>query len=156
MSRDLKPLTDADLPDTLAWTPAMVDRFFLGYLVCALWSTNDESNESGGEPLDANYSIGDIPVSVREKMRAECIEFLAACAPEDLDADADRAPSFREGQEYVGHDFWLTRNGHGTGFWDRDLPNGAGDRLSAAARAFGGVDLYVGDDGMVYAAGFET
>ena len=22
--------------------------------------------------------------------------------------------------EYAGHDFWLTRNGHGAGFWDGD------------------------------------
>ena len=22
--------------------------------------------------------------------------------------------------EQAGHDFWLSRNGHGTGFWDRD------------------------------------
>jgi hypothetical protein len=26
--------------------------------------------------------------------------------------------------EQIGHDLWLTRGGHGAGFWDRDLPNG--------------------------------
>jgi len=25
----------------------------------------------------------------------------------------------------LGHDLWLTRNGHGTGFWDRSLPYAA-------------------------------
>lgn len=43
----------------------------------------------------------------------------------------------------VGHDLWLTRNGHGTGFWDRpelygpDLSN----ILTAMARAMGGYDV---------------
>ena len=26
--------------------------------------------------------------------------------------------------EQIGHDLWLTRGGHGAGFWDRNLPNG--------------------------------
>jgi hypothetical protein len=50
----------------------------------------------------------------------------------------------------AGIDYWLTRNGHGAGFWDRDLGD-VGDRLTAAAEADGMVDLYVGDDGRIYA-----
>jgi hypothetical protein len=51
--------------------------------------------------------------------------------------------------EQAGVDFWLTRNGHGAGFWDRG--NGAlGDRLAAAAKIYGTVDLYAGDDGLIY------
>jgi hypothetical protein len=30
--------------------------------------------------------------------------------------------------EQIGHDLWLTRCGHGAGFWDRNLPNG--DKLT--------------------------
>lgn len=43
----------------------------------------------------------------------------------------------------VGHDFWLTRNGHGCGFWDR--PEVYGEDLSqwltAMAVACGGRDI---------------
>ena len=53
------------------------------------------------------------------------------------------------GSEQAGHDFWLTRNGHGAGFWDRGL-GALGERLTAAAHAFGQVDLYTGDDNMIY------
>jgi hypothetical protein len=49
-----------------------------------------------------------------------------------------------------GHDFWLTRNGHGAGFWDGDWPKEAGDRLTKACEEFGEFDLYIGDDGMIY------
>ena len=49
-----------------------------------------------------------------------------------------------------GHDFWLTRNGHGAGFWDRSdcLPEDAGERLTDAAEKYGEVDLTV-DDGVI-------
>lgn len=51
-----------------------------------------------------------------------------------------------EDDEQGGHDFWLTRNGHGCGFW----PEPAATRLTKASKAFGEVNLYVGDDGLIY------
>ncbi len=45
-------------------------------------------------------------------------------------------PSKGSPMSYAGHDFWLTRGGHGVGFWDRGL-DALGDRLTAAAEAFG-------------------
>jgi hypothetical protein len=48
-----------------------------------------------------------------------------------------------------GHDFWLTRNGHGAGFWDGELGD-IGDRLTEASKAFGEVCLTVCDDGEIY------
>lgn len=35
----------------------------------------------------------------------------------------------------IGHCLWLTRNRHGSGFWDRDFPNA--DKLSDIARDMG-------------------
>ena len=49
----------------------------------------------------------------------------------------------------AGAEFYFTRNGHGTGFWDR----GTGpvfDRLSEAARDYGSSEDMVGDDGLIY------
>ncbi len=51
--------------------------------------------------------------------------------------------------EQAGHDFWLTRNGHGAGFWDRGL-GALGERLSKESKPYGSCDLYVGDDGQIY------
>ena len=48
-----------------------------------------------------------------------------------------------------GHDFWLTRNRHGAGFWDRGLEF-VGINLTDAAHAWGEFNLYVGDDGLIY------
>ncbi len=51
--------------------------------------------------------------------------------------------------EEAGHDFWLTRNGHGAGFFDGAWGK-AGDRLTKAAHTWGEVYLYV-DGGKIYA-----
>lgn len=53
--------------------------------------------------------------------------------------------------ESLGHDFWLTRNGHGAGFWDRSRQNAL--QLTDIAEDFGECYFYVGDDGLGYVAG---
>lgn len=52
----------------------------------------------------------------------------------------------------VAHDYILTANGHGAGFWDRCYcgDDDAADRLSDNARADGDIDVYIGDDGNLY------
>lgn len=72
----------------------------------------------------------------------------------DLEIDTQTG---REGYtpEQVGRDFWLTRNGHGVGFWDRSfVPGGAalGQELSTLADSFLPRDAYRGDDGRAYLA----
>jgi hypothetical protein len=49
----------------------------------------------------------------------------------------------------MGVDFWFTRNGHGSGFWDGGYPT-YGDALTAHATAYGSSDLYLGDDGQLH------
>lgn len=119
-------------------------RFIQGYIECAFWASNDNADDSGGEPLDRNYTP-EIDLSPESKagMVRDCTDFVQANS-EDLD-DVD--------PEQAGHDFWLTRNRHGVGFWDRGL-GALGERLTQASRAYGEVDLYVGDDGLIY-GGFE-
>ena len=117
--------------------------FFNGYVECALWSSNDNADESGGEPLDANYSKDDIEKKSLARMKKDCVAFMRenrALLKKFLD----------EGRDWgqAGHDFWLTRNGHGAGFWARG--SSVGDALSKKCKPYGSCDLYVGDDGKVY------
>ena len=51
----------------------------------------------------------------------------------------------------VGHDLWLTRNGHGVGFWDRGLGD-YGTALTEAAEALGHSHLVLGDDDKIHTA----
>jgi hypothetical protein len=127
-----------------------LNEVLAGYVVCALWSTTDESTESGGYPLDENYEPSDIAHEAMRSMRADCADFLES-NQEDLGlyvSSLDRC-GMAIAYQQAGHDFWLTRNGHGAGFWDRGL-GALGERLSSAARVYGAVDIYVGDDGKLY------
>ena len=117
-----------------------MDRFTQQYLIAALWSSTDESREDGGDPLDDNYGIEDIDADTAIVAQTDCDKFREL-ADELLDEHPD--------PKRAAHDFWLTRNGHGAGFWDGDWPDG-GDHLTAICKEFGEINLYVGDDGKIY------
>ena len=122
------------------------DAFTLAYVEAALWSSNDESDPQGGEPLDANYGIDDIDPKTLATMIDDCRRFQMENAADLALYDHPEWCAAGLG----GHDFWLTRNGHGAGFWDRDcLPEDAGERLTAAAEKCGEVNLSV-DNGVIY------
>lgn len=46
--------------------------------------------------------------------------------------------------EQVGHDFILTTNGHGAGFWDRGLPYG--NELTELCKPFGTISAYLDEE----------
>lgn len=112
-----------------------LDTFTRSYIETALWSSNDESTPEGGEPMDANYGIDDIDTKTLTQMIDDCRKFQET-HKEDIETDLSRA----------GHDFWLTRNGHGAGFWDGDWDEEIGERLTEASKKIGEFTLYVGDD----------
>lgn len=119
-----------------------LDAFTRAYLECALWSSTDDD----GTPLDDSCGPDAIAPDALARMVEDCRRFRES--HRDLYADG-------WSDEQAGHDFWLTRNGHGAGFWDRydDCPQAeAGERLSDAARHWGTCNLYRGDDGLLYLA----
>jgi len=117
-----------------------LDPFTRGYLEAALFSSNDESDESGGEPLDKNYSIADFAPEAIKKAIADCARFQEQNAADLEDFD----------EEEAGADFWFTRCGHGVGYWDGDYPKPQATRLTESAKKFGEVWVSVGDDGLIY------
>ena len=124
-----------------------LDDFTRAYAECALWASNDESTPAGGEPLDTNYGVEDIATETLVKMVDDCRRFQEENA---ADLALYNHPQW-SAAELGGHDFFLTRNGQGCGFWDRDcLPTEASERLTDAAEKYGEVDLYVGDNGQIY------
>ena len=116
-----------------------MDSFTIAYIEAALWSSTDNSDEQGGAPLDANYGLDDISPETLARIISDCKAFQEAHA-DDIGSELERA----------GHDFWLTRNGHGAGFFDGDWEDDVGERLTEASHAYGSVDFYVGDDGLLY------
>lgn len=117
-----------------------LETFLSSYVECALWSSvYFEDEDSSGVPFDDEYEEDDIAESALWEMMGDCVDFI--------NANADDLSELDPGQ--AGHDFWLTRNHHGAGYWDRGLGE-VGDRLTKAAQGYGESDLYVGYDGKVY------
>jgi hypothetical protein len=108
-----------------------INNILLGYLVCALWSSTDDA----GTPYDRQYTLDDFSLEFKARALADCEAFTRQNA------------ALLEGWEsaQIGHSFWLSRNGHGAGFFD--FPRMNGDALQDAARAYGEIDLYITDDG---------
>jgi len=127
-------------------------HFYRSYVGCALWSSNGDDDE----PLDRDHDESDLSDALRASMLEDCAMFYQAnsehihCDDAPLANDMDGSIGAREAS-MAGHDFWLTRCGHGAGFWDGDWPEPAASILDQQARAFGNVDLYVGDDGEIHA-----
>lgn len=111
------------------------DEFTSSYVACAFWSSTGDD----GAPLDANYSPEDLSDGARKSIEDDCAAFMFHHY-NSLQAVGTIARH--------GHDFWLTRNRHGAGFWDRGYGD-IGEYLSDAAKVYGESNLYVGDDGKV-------
>ncbi len=140
-----------------------LDEFSQGY-VEALFFT--ETGTSDDDELE-DATVADLSDDTRAAIVRECAMFQALCGGvmRELEHYKDHSGYNRTS---MGHDFWFTRNGHGTGFWDRDydfrrvtnLPDDALldisawlDHLGSACRGggmFGEVTIYVGDDGLIY------
>lgn len=130
-----------------------LDSFTRAYLAAILWSTNDESTPQGGESLDRNYGLADFSQAALEQAVADCTRF------QNENAVTLEVANIRDSEDTpsrAGFLFALNRNRHGTGFWDEKThrdPEGerlACDALADASKAFGEVNVYVGDDGQIH------
>jgi len=113
-----------------------MDKYTKQYFETALWSSIDDNDE----PMDKKYSIEDLSVEAIEKAKKDTTEFF------------EKAGSLLDNYDYEDamHDFWLTRNGHGAGFWDGDYLTEDGEKLTKISKEFGEINLIVGDDGKLY------
>lgn len=141
--------------------PQALDEMLRGYLVCALWSsaagirfdehgTIVEDPDNGLSFFDHNFGLDDVAELTRIDAYQDVCGFVFSNIA-DVFAYGERQeydPSQGTVWDYFGHDFWLTRNGHGAGFWDRGLGE-LGERFTRACRPFGEVNLYVTDDGRI-------
>lgn len=135
-----------------------MDAFTRAYIAAALWSSVDDD----GDPLDSRYDESDIAPETLAYMVEDCARFqrendslLTAAASSGKygmprGSVDTRGIGWHSADDLAGHDFWLTRCEHGVGFWDRGLGD-IGEQLTAAAKAFGNMDLYVADDGKIWA-----
>ena len=118
--------------------------FIASYIEAALWSSHDDE----GAPLDDGaYELAPETHAIMER---EAGAFYDAHNSKFQYEYITRNSGDVDGS--AGHDFWLTRCGHGAGFWDGDWKEPIATELTDASKAAGNCDLYIGDDGLIYQA----
>jgi hypothetical protein len=118
-----------------------MDKFLASYIETALWSSTDEF----GIPLDdSKYADAELEPATLARFKADCERFQ--------EQGSKLCPEYFVGRTAAttAHDFWLTRNRHGAGFWDGDYPEPIATQLTDLAHSFGECDLYVGDNGKIF------
>lgn len=116
-----------------------LDDFTKGYLECLYWSSSKEDPDNPDS--DGNFE--------EHSFDEMAVDSLKRCASDCKAFQEDNAASLSEAYEkpgytdaYAGHDFCLTRNGHGAGFWDRGL-GAVGIALTKASEEYGDINLYL-------------
>ena len=114
-----------------------LDTFTEAYVECAFFV--GVISEDG---VDANhtYNISHLSQETIDAILLDCKEFQERNAELMTGLDAVQC----------GHDFFLTRNRHGAGFWDRGYDDKISRPLTVDSHSQGGFNLYVGDDGKLY------
>lgn len=130
-----------------------LDKMTRAYLVCALWASTHFGESmrlpngdvvNDGENLNDHFDVDDIPADEIAIAREDCADFLLANVA--LLRECKMRAAYCADQ--CGMDFWLSRNGHGAGFFDRGLAHGA--TLHSAAKVYGSRDLFIGADFLVH------
>lgn len=115
------------------------DEFTLGYIEAMFFAdidTPDHDTEGLG--------IADLSSEAIAQIKTDCDKFQI-----NNEGFLNSAYSSEYDESRAGNDFYYTRVGHGTGFWDR----GKGeiwDTLTKSSEGFGEIWAYQGDDGQIY------
>jgi len=111
------------------------DAFLMAYVECMLWSSQSDCESS----VTDEHSFMDLSDEANKQVVDDCNDFQESFGELMVGLDASQC----------GHDFWLTRNGHGAGFWDRGYGE-VGKKLTEASKAYGECYPYVSYDGLIY------
>lgn len=146
-----------------------------GYITCALWTEEERLKEESNQGFEQEYDDMDnadeenTELDKLVKLQANMNKNFQSFSEEDIDANSliqayndiktfisNVNPEYiketlqEKGAEQLGHDIWLTRNRHGAGFFDHNYDPDMEKQLTMAAQALKEVNLYVGDDGVLY------
>lgn len=123
------------------------DDFTKGYIEAMFFTSTGSVDD--GDLKDA--SVLDLSKEAWERIQVDCKAFQQV-AGETLVEALDNGRINGYDARRAGNDFWYTRNGHGTGFWDRDLAEVGADLAALCGWRTNWPEqtLYKGDNGQLY------
>jgi hypothetical protein len=145
-----------------------INEILKGYIECALWTeeerlSDEMTNDEDDEDIDDMDEIEKLIYLQQNFSRKSLDSFFE----EDIDGDS-RIDAYLDIKKFIklagddaiaeaiddngafqlGMDIWLTRNGHGSGFFDHNYIHE--DSLTTTAQQLKSKDLVIGDDGKLY------
>lgn len=140
---------------------SLIRDYWDDYMETLFWQASDVVEDKDicldDYLLDYDGESEPVSFSVLKWAYTELEDFFT-CALEydtDLYAVLD-SPSSYGISSHIGHDICLTQNRRGAGFWDGDYDvefkeENLGKIFTDFAHSLGDIDLYIGDDGRIYA-----
>jgi hypothetical protein len=145
-----------------------MNEILKGYIECALWTEEERLTDDATFDIDdedyeemsevdkiinlkgkfdrktfSSFVSDDIDIDSKIDAYGDIKKFIMTAGDEAIEEAIEENGLFQ-----LGMDIWFTRNGHGSGFFDRNYENE--DALMEAGRKLKSKDLYVGDDGKLY------
>lgn len=121
-----------------------------GYLEAALWTEEEqltaeyESMFDYSEDIDlGSLGVDDLDDNSKIQAYIDIKKFIDLAGEQAISEALDDNGTFQ-----LGMDIWLTRNGHGAGFFDHSYQ--FEEKLTNSGKQLKGVDLYLGDDLKLY------
>lgn len=153
---------DAYGESTAGWSAVELPESYMaqfrqGYAHAMLWANTTAQDGSDVDPngwidgRDDEWALSAFDSTDQDSIREDCASFVRdnwadlAALPRSYGHADDGRPDPDAVASSAGHDFALTRNHHGAGFWDRGLGD-LGDRLTKAAHAYGESSAWVHAD----------
>lgn len=103
------------------------------------------------EGIDPDVQVSD---ELRQRITTDWESFREQAEALGFDAPEHRAtmvdPTEGDEWDYAAHDFILTRNHHGAGFWDGDWHEPWGDKLTALAHSFGQLECLLDENNVLH------
>ena len=128
-----------------------------GYLGAAMWTEGERlDGEYNGNERDSDdlenlglgrdtFGVDNIESDSLIKVYEDIKKFINMCGNEVIGVAIGE-----HGCDQLGHDLWLTRNGHGAGFFDRGYDDEVEGILMRCAQGLGMVDLYINDNSLSF------
>lgn len=116
------------------------------YLAAAIFTESEQLTDTNGQPIDGSFSIYDFKGQDYDLAKRICAKFIAQAVHEGIAIHDGNA-------EQAGIDLWLSRNGHGSGFFDRDRTTYGGPAnnatLQSMAEDLGENYIFINDQGFL-------
>jgi hypothetical protein len=128
------------------------EQAFIGAFLDDIYEQERERSREENAFDAKRFKLTDIDTHSLKKLLDDCKKFQN----EHFEAIERGGVGFNNAFIQAGFDFYYTRTGAGVGFWETDdWPEPYSKELTDAAKKFGHIDGYVGDDKKVYVMGAE-